>query len=343
MYSQNINITHHRGLSLIELMVALVIVSILLLGVTTVYRASKRSYQLNDEVAEVQENARFSLQNMTREIRMAGYTGCDSIKDVALNIISRTPPKAFNDPLPFGANTFVTGHNAAAPNWDAELIIPTNLVAGTDAVTIRKLSACSAGLPNPVAANATIDATANCNFQPGDVLIISDCQTADMFTVTSINRDGHLVHAAAKNTAPPVLNKAYGTDALIFRPELITYYIGTNGTGGQSLYQRRYENRGGAVSLFENELVPNINTMVITYGIDESGNGSVDNLYRRANQVPAAPMAGGAPGENQWSRVVSINLSFTANSDPNVQGVPGGARGFQDTFTTAINLRNNTP
>ena len=62
----------HHGLSLIELMVALAVSAILLLGVATIYTASKRSYQVSHEMAELQENARFTLQTLRSEERRVG-------------------------------------------------------------------------------------------------------------------------------------------------------------------------------------------------------------------------------------------------------------------------------
>lgn len=344
MSIQNINITHNRGLSLIELMVALVIVSVLLLGVTTVYRASKRSYQLNDEVAEVQENARFALQNMTKEIRMAGYTGCDSIKDMTpthLNVISAVTPPGFDDT--FGKDNFIRGHNDNITTWAGTGIAkPADMAPNTDSITIRKVSACSDSLTRKADQAANIETTGNCSAKTGDVFIITDCKQADMFTVSRITSDGHLVHAAPANTPPPILGSSYDTNAHILRPEIVNYYIRTL-DGTQSLMQRRFVNTVGGISLAKAELVSNINNMTITYGIDTTGNGSVD-VFRPANQVAALDGAlqlgkYGDDGDTAWARVMSVNLSFDVNPDPDVQK----AQGLGRTFTTAINLRNNTP
>lgn len=67
---------HHNqalGMSLIELLVALLISTILMFGVGTVYVSSKRGYNIQDTLARQQENSRFSLDILTRDLRMAGY------------------------------------------------------------------------------------------------------------------------------------------------------------------------------------------------------------------------------------------------------------------------------
>ncbi|WDI92294.1 PilW family protein [Xanthomonas campestris] len=64
------------GLSLIELMIALLISSILLIGVIQVFAASRTAYQLSQGIARNQENGRFAMDFLTRDIRMAGHAGC---------------------------------------------------------------------------------------------------------------------------------------------------------------------------------------------------------------------------------------------------------------------------
>jgi len=61
------------GLTLIELMIALVISSILMLGVSSIYVSSKRGYKIQDNMARQQENGRFSLEILLHDLRMAGY------------------------------------------------------------------------------------------------------------------------------------------------------------------------------------------------------------------------------------------------------------------------------
>lgn len=67
---------HQAGLSLIELMIAITIGLILILGLVQVFSASSAAYRLSQGVARNQENARFSLDFLQRDIRMAGHAGC---------------------------------------------------------------------------------------------------------------------------------------------------------------------------------------------------------------------------------------------------------------------------
>ena len=63
------------GLSLVELMVAIGLGVIISTGVLNVFIASKRGYYEDEQMANLQENARFALRTLRRELMMAGYMG----------------------------------------------------------------------------------------------------------------------------------------------------------------------------------------------------------------------------------------------------------------------------
>jgi type IV pilus assembly protein PilW len=67
-----------KGLTMVELMVALVLSSLLTLGVIQVFIANKTSYRLQEAQARLQENARFALSVISNELRNAGHLGCAS-------------------------------------------------------------------------------------------------------------------------------------------------------------------------------------------------------------------------------------------------------------------------
>lgn len=64
------------GVTLVELMIALVISSILLIGVVTIYGSSKRTYMVGEEFAYLQENGRMAMKFIVEDVRMAGFMGC---------------------------------------------------------------------------------------------------------------------------------------------------------------------------------------------------------------------------------------------------------------------------
>ena len=64
---------NNHGLTLVELMIAMVIGLIALGVITQVYLSQQRSYSNQQMIVAMQQNARAALSLMKREIRMAGY------------------------------------------------------------------------------------------------------------------------------------------------------------------------------------------------------------------------------------------------------------------------------
>jgi type IV pilus assembly protein PilW len=64
---------HQRGLSLVEILVALTISLFLIAGVIQLFIGSKQTYRFNDAQSRLQENGRFAIDRMAWDIRMAGY------------------------------------------------------------------------------------------------------------------------------------------------------------------------------------------------------------------------------------------------------------------------------
>jgi prepilin-type N-terminal cleavage/methylation domain-containing protein len=77
-----------RGFTLIEILIASTIFVIVLLGVYVVYETNQATYIRGEGRANVQQNARVALDQMTRELLMAGY---DPTKVLA-------NPSAYNTP-----------------------------------------------------------------------------------------------------------------------------------------------------------------------------------------------------------------------------------------------------
>lgn len=71
-----------QGFSLIELLVALLIGLVLLLGVGQVFLSSRQTFTTNEAMAKLQENGRFSLEFIASSARQAGYLSSGSILDV---------------------------------------------------------------------------------------------------------------------------------------------------------------------------------------------------------------------------------------------------------------------
>lgn len=72
-YREPIQLSKQRGLSIVELLVALVISMLLLTGVVQVFFSSKQTYASNEAASRLQENGRFALEFVAQSARHAGY------------------------------------------------------------------------------------------------------------------------------------------------------------------------------------------------------------------------------------------------------------------------------
>lgn len=70
-----------RGFSLVELMIALAIGSVLIIGAVYVYSQSRITSAVNDTIARLQENGRYALSLIETDVQLAGYYGFTNYPD----------------------------------------------------------------------------------------------------------------------------------------------------------------------------------------------------------------------------------------------------------------------
>ena len=68
-------LTLQRGFSLVELMVAMVLGLIILGALILTFTANKRSYESQNTFARIQENGRYAMDLIIKDLRLAGYWG----------------------------------------------------------------------------------------------------------------------------------------------------------------------------------------------------------------------------------------------------------------------------
>ncbi|MHB1331032.1 MAG: PilW family protein [Sulfuriferula sp.] len=295
-----------RGFSLVELMVAMTLGLIVLGAVGYLYLGSRQTFRTTDAVARIQENARFALQTMAYDVRMAGYVGCAGLGTQTKSIANSLP--AVN------MSNAITGWDSGA---GAAAFGGVNRVAG-DAISIIGAFGGGVNLTGNLApANANVKVLGNpYGFQKDDVLVVTDCKNADIFQVT--NSPGNagsttlpttLTIGNGSNTGNRVVD--YGQDAYVMKIEQYTYFIGTNPSGGRSLYRSSLSE--GTV-----EVADNVWDMQIQYGIDPTNSGSASS-YSTAGAVA------------NWSQVVSARISLLLVSQDNVLSAPQTYTYYSDT------------
>lgn len=101
-----------RGLTLVELMVTVLVGSLLILGLVQVFGASRLAYQLSQGLARTQENGRFAMDFLQRDLRMAGHLGC-------VNDQARFLPENDQGSRSALSSTFLSDANLLANNYGA--------------------------------------------------------------------------------------------------------------------------------------------------------------------------------------------------------------------------------
>ncbi|MGH8540908.1 MAG: PilW family protein, partial [Stenotrophobium sp.] len=79
---------HQSGLTLIELMIALVLGLLIIAGVGEVFLAGRASYSVQQRLSNLQENGRFALHFLQSDIRRAGYP-----KNISMDVFGTNQPK----------------------------------------------------------------------------------------------------------------------------------------------------------------------------------------------------------------------------------------------------------
>lgn len=330
-----------RGFSLVELMVAMAISLLLLAGVIAIFASSRASYETTDKMSRIQENGRYALDQLTYDIRSAGYVGCSrastyvstSLKDSTelLWDFRDGPVRGFNYA---SHETWTPTAPAGTPPADGSDILLLRMPV-REAVPLRVQKDMTSGtdsieLPNVAGA-----------FKSGDIALAYSCEAQAFFQVTGFS-GGILEHAATGATpgnANDDISYAFRTNAEVVPVNTVVYYVDLNtAKTATSLYRK--VGAGNA-----EELVEGVEQMEVDYGIDNDLDNAVDT-YVTADNV------------TDWGRVFSVRVALLVRamdqygSDKDTRSyklltgdtavtVPApNDRRYREVFTSTVSLRN---
>jgi len=74
-----------KGLTIIELLLAFVIFSILIAGIYRFFVVQSRAYSVQDHVVETQQGLRSSMEILLRDLRMGGFDSDDSLSQIIID------------------------------------------------------------------------------------------------------------------------------------------------------------------------------------------------------------------------------------------------------------------
>lgn len=338
----------NKGFSLIELLISILISLMVLAGVVQLVFNSKRSYLDNQEMSYLQDNTRFVMDILSREIRMAGYKGCAS---EGANVVSIIRQDILPNVLGLSNNMgFLPLQGFENPNVPAEF---TNRVADTDSLLVWH-----GGTTNPLALltdnyNNRQLTLNNSNGFASDykvgmpaMVIDAQCRNVGVFAVTAQNVGlATLNYQSANNNCADAsfradTNCAAQANALSFRtfapgsrivPYVAAgYYIGDSRVrlGMRALKRMSIQaDNAGNLSAATDEIAQGVTDMQLSYGVLTNGQG-----------VGAMVEYRDAPNVNNWNNVVAVRMALTFQAEGSqwqVQGAP-----LTKTLTSTIQIRN---
>lgn len=228
--------SRQAGFSLVEMMISMLLGLMILAAAIAVFYSNRASYQANQGLARVQENARVAFELMARDIRAAGSTGCSN---------AAKPETATTDWPEFPSQP-VSGHGPGA-------------VAGSTGDSIEVLSAGDApiGIESQTATTLTLRTDVH-PFQDNDILVVCDAAKVFVFEATDVT-DEVITHAGLPggwnffdNIMPSSASVVVATLAANH------WYVAPNPRGGSSLWVSR---TGGAGE----EVAEGVQDMTISY------------------------------------------------------------------------------
>jgi len=250
------------GFNLVELMIAMALGLLVILGAGSVFLSSKQSYRTNSAVSQIQESARIAFELLARDLRQARLTGCGNQQSMIANAI--TDHEESTDSTNWFAN-FSRRGLIAYEGDDADDASNTTLttgttsaahVSGTDVlITIgASQTAYSIATGATTSQFSTVESPAS-DLHDGDVVVICDTLNADIAQISGTGPYTVVVGAPSRNEA--LLSTSYARNSQVSRLNSAIWYIGCNPSanscdptkGGTSLYRKTFG--GGAEQVQE--------------------------------------------------------------------------------------------
>lgn len=321
-----------RGLSLVELMVAMALSLLLMLGVIQIFLSSKQTYSTNSALSRVQESGRFAMDFLTQDIRNTGYKG-----------------QCMGEPLNHGVSNILWRLEDPIEGWNNITAKPAHLsgtpVNTTDVVLI-KFAAGPAGVAASTSNLATSDAislgTNTSGVAKHAIALVSDALSCDLFQNTADSNATSVSKGAGGDWTHD-----YTSETEVLALQNATYYIRANNGRQNSLVRERLSTSTTAAQWVTEELVEGVQDMQILYGI--AGPNRQVSDYVTANNI------------TNWDSVVAVQIDLlVVSADANVvpenqvivfgkkaDGTPNPVtipnRRLAQVFSTTIGIRNRLP
>ncbi len=321
--------THSNGFTILEILVALALGGFLISGMLTIFTSTNAVYRVENGLARLQENARFTMTVIERDLRMTGHQYCTT-KVNKSGAALRRPPRVYLNDVTAIVNGFPTSPDGNPYNLDTRFFIQGHECAGGCLPTLAT-SPFASNSPIPDAGDGTLDSrpssadvlsirylegdgqlldasmandtspvsvlnpgVAPLNFAANDVAVIADCTGMDIFSIATAGNT--LTHTLADGNLSMDISQAYqrNVDTRVFNLSqdfrVVSYYLQVVDNNGDNVSALFRAENGVA-----QELVRGVDRLDFRYGV-QLANGNVaylnaDEIENNTLQCPTDPSA----------------------------------------------------
>ena len=320
-------------MTLIELMVAIAIGSVLLIGLATVFFNSSRTHRELEKSGQMIEDGRYAMNLIYDDLRHAGYYG------YFFDLDAPVLPDPLSGGLPDPCDIANADFTAAPPN--------TNPVHNGMALPVQGYTAATASAFPNISTTTCGGLLPNANLSPGsDILVLRRADTA-ILTGVAVTKDVYLQAngqgyeiTIGSNTANVPTTKANGNAATMLKfPSSVThtdfadtrkyhvhvYFVApcSTGSGANGVCQngdkplptlKRLElsSDGANTQMSIAPLVEGIEYFKVEYGIDNTPAAIDPTTNLVGDGIPDTYVT--APSLAQWPNVVSVRVYALARN-----------------------------
>lgn len=334
---------NEKGFTIVELMVAMVLALIITAAVGVLYVTSRQSFRVQDNSSGIDETMRALEDDISREVRKAGYFGCFRWKagvppgpGSAYALTARVPLSVNNNyPIPMdsslpvpaprlGAAYDING-GAASTATVTPLQSTVTLVPGSEYLSV------SYGQPQAYLATAmttgveTLQLNRSIPVNNSQPLLLTNCDALVLMRADQNGPRSDIAHdpaASLDNTTlgdPVFAYTLFGQGSTLMSLQSSVFFLGQKAGDPPTLYLLTPESSPNAAQ----PLAANVEQLNFLYGVDT---GTTSLTFMNAAAVTAA---------SGWPAVRAVRVGFVIrSSDDSVSGAVAGA-GINFTWNAA--------
>lgn len=280
----------HRGFSLVELMVAMVLGLLLIGGSITIFSANVRSAELGQAVANLQSGARFALDTISSDLRSAGFRGCAAPDTSVLNIaVTGAPDGLFSDDIMSGSVVTASGWQPAPPDGYVPLVAtagstpPGTPVLGTHALVVQYAAAPGVALSASMgtrSSNLDLNGSDSALLED-DFALVSDCESAEVFKISTLggSANAQSVDPTERLSKRYLHRTGFPESTRVYPLVGAIYYVGDTGranSAGDDIHALYLQSLPfDAASNPPIELLEGVDQLQLRFGVTDPADGSV--------------------------------------------------------------------